>query len=790
MLLGFQSREEPTKASNVRLCAARVRLLATTALGGSLLVLSVAPTLAADCNLGQFNPLTATLDLQGTSCTLPAAAYGVIGNTAGYTITNTGTPLGILSAGQTGTTLNYSGRIIDGTGQTGLTILAGTNILSGTANTYGGPTFVQGGILIAGAANAFSPNSAITVQSGGTVDLGGYSQTLNNGLSLQGGTVQNGTVAGTITSAGGTINNVNANLLVTTGGATLVPNDFTFNILVGSGSSATFANTITGGGGYIGGAGTINANVDLNGTTLAPGAGTSLGALTPGTLTINGSLSLGQFSTLQIVATPAQASNVVVNGATTLSGNPVFVQASNGAFAPATTYKILTSTRGISGTFGSVSTSSAFLTPTLSYDADDAYVTLNRNSTQLQDVTTSPNQTSVAQALQRAGRGTRLLDAFLGLSGPQTQAALNAISGEGNVATQTMGQQGTRAVTSFLEDWASPSGAVGESAAVAVGSSGVPASASQYAALDTRVSPIVVDRPAPQPRYRVFATGFGGGTHLQGQGGDAIIAGQTGSYFGGLVGLDYRVMPNLLVGGAIGGNSSSFLVPSRGSSGSVTGFNGSLFTIATFGNFYGQSLTTLSSFSNNTTRNIAGFGPLGSAVEKADYGSFEARTRAEFGRVVSVDDRYGIKNLKITPFVALELANLATNGYSEHNVAGASTVFDLTTQGRTYADVRSFLGARFETVYELPHGMVLRPIVRLAYVHSYSPAPSFMNSFTSIPGSTFVVTGATTARNAAETKAGAELTLNKSTVVFANFEGDFASVQQVYGGRGGIRYSF
>ena len=64
---------------------------------------------------------------------------------------------------------------ISGTGT--VNVLAGTTTLTG-ANSYSGATNVSAGTLRAGAPNTFSPNSAVTVASGGTLDLTGFDQTL------------------------------------------------------------------------------------------------------------------------------------------------------------------------------------------------------------------------------------------------------------------------------------------------------------------------------------------------------------------------------------------------------------------------------------------------------------------------------------------------------------------------------------------------------------------------------------------------------------------------------------
>src|SRR5690606_18648870 len=67
---------------------------------------------------------------------------------------------------------------IDGSG--GLTkIGSGTFTLAGTGS-YGGPTLVGAGTLRAGAADAFSPDSATSVAAGAVLDLAGFDQTIGS----------------------------------------------------------------------------------------------------------------------------------------------------------------------------------------------------------------------------------------------------------------------------------------------------------------------------------------------------------------------------------------------------------------------------------------------------------------------------------------------------------------------------------------------------------------------------------------------------------------------------------
>lgn len=150
-------------------------------------------------------------------------------------------------------------------------VLAGATALTG-ANTYSGATNVTGGTLRAGGLNTFSPSSAVTVASGGTLDLNGFSHTVpsvvNAGLVSMG----TGTAPGTLlttpsyTGSGGTIG---LNTFLGTDGS---PSDR----LVINGGSATGSSLITvanaGGAGELTTGNGIQVVSAVNGGTTVPGA--------------------------------------------------------------------------------------------------------------------------------------------------------------------------------------------------------------------------------------------------------------------------------------------------------------------------------------------------------------------------------------------------------------------------------------------------------------------------------------------------------------------------------------
>lgn len=133
---------------------------------------------------------------------------GTLRNTAslesGRSVTLASTGTFLIDAG-TSFTLNGT---LDGPG--GFTKAGGGTLLLAGASSYDGTTTVNGGTLQAGLAGAFSPSSAFSVGGNGTLDLGGFDQTVaslaNAGtVKLSGAPGTTLTVAGNYEGRGGTI---------------------------------------------------------------------------------------------------------------------------------------------------------------------------------------------------------------------------------------------------------------------------------------------------------------------------------------------------------------------------------------------------------------------------------------------------------------------------------------------------------------------------------------------------------------------------------------------------------
>ena len=143
--------------------------------------------------------------------------FTAAGLTIGNAITVTGDPTFNLN----GTTVSSGG--ITGAGDVVLNgAPSGALLLQNANNTYSGATTINDHTtLLGGSAGAFSAASATTINTGGTLDLGGFAQTVNS-VSLAGGTVQDGslTSSGGIVSTGGTVNGISGSTGLTANGGT------------------------------------------------------------------------------------------------------------------------------------------------------------------------------------------------------------------------------------------------------------------------------------------------------------------------------------------------------------------------------------------------------------------------------------------------------------------------------------------------------------------------------------------------------------------------------------------
>ncbi|MCA9245409.1 MAG: hypothetical protein KDA32_15755, partial [Phycisphaerales bacterium] len=175
-------------------------------------------------------------------------------------------------------------------------------------------------------------------------------------------------------------------------------------------------------------------------------------------MTVNGNFTLGPGAVFQVEldATPNNSDKVfVVGGTVNITGATLQVLAQNGAYNPSTDYVIIDNdgNDAVNGTFGSVSTNFAFLTPIVAYDGgdgNDVVLTLLRtvvppdsgggssgggsggepNYLSLCSVAQTRNQCNVAEALDKFPFANSLFLSVLTQTVDGARQAFDALSGE------------------------------------------------------------------------------------------------------------------------------------------------------------------------------------------------------------------------------------------------------------------------------------------------------------------------------------------------------------------------
>ncbi len=304
----------------------------------------------------------------------------------------------------------------------------------------GGAIFVQqgGNFIVAG--NLSLNENSVTGGAGG-FGTGANGSAFGSGIFLQGnGTItfqptagETATISDVIadqTGSGGTGTNAGSWNLTKSGTGALVlssKNNYTGTTTVNGGtlqvdgSIASSSLTMVNVGGTLGGNGTIG-NTTVNGGMLAP----------IGTLTVRGNLVFTAASSYTVEVSPWNANRTNVIGTAALSGAKVNASFALGSYV-ARQYPIVNATGGVTGKFGSLVNTNlpSGFKSTLSYDANDAYLTLVVDFGSLAGL--NVNQQNVGNAL------TNFFNVNGGIPvvfGTLTPAGLSQVSGENATATR------------------------------------------------------------------------------------------------------------------------------------------------------------------------------------------------------------------------------------------------------------------------------------------------------------------------------------------------------------------
>jgi autotransporter-associated beta strand protein len=185
----------------------------------------------------------------------------------------------------------------------------------------------------------------------------------------------------------------------------------------------------------------------------------------------------------------------------------------------------------------------------------------------------------------------------------------------------------------------------------------------------------------------------------------------------------------------------------------------------------------------------AAFGGGSTTEGNAALGSNNATARA-FGFAAGAD--YRISPATLAGFaLAGGGTNFAVNGlpaYAEQVLSGANT-FALNYNARDVTASRTELGIRTDKSFAMTNA-ILTLRGRLAWAHDFNTDRSITPVFQTLPGASFIVSGAARAHDSALTTASAEMKWLNGWSAAATFEGEFSDVTRSYAGKGIARYTW
>jgi outer membrane autotransporter protein len=693
--------------------------------------------------------------LQGSGTVTISGAGSIWTNSDGLYVGEGGT--GTLEVAAGGRVTSATGYIGFGTASTGNVTVTGENSL-----------WTNSSQLRLGS----SGNGMLTIADGGTVKTGTLSIAHNASAT---GTLNIGAASGEAAAWAGMLDV--AALTFGAGAGTLVFNHREEDYLFGTGmsgagtirheagvtrltgNSSAFAGTAFLDGGFLivdgelGGAMNVGAGrlggSGIVGTTTVGAGGSIAPGNSVGTLNVAGDIVFEAGSFLDVDADASgNADLLTVNGTAFLDGGTVRVSPASGNYAANTQYTIL-SANAVSGVFGGVTSGFAFLAPTLSYDAQNVFLTLDL-AAGFQDVAKTKNQIGIAGAAESLGMGNAIFDEILFMTEEEARDAFNSLSGEMHGSAATAGFQSAQQIRAALL------------ARLQMFSGGVQLARADHAPASGDAVP--GDGPS------VWGQLFGNWGTNDANANVARLSRRSAGFIGGI---DKPVGEASRIGLALGYSRSHFSVDARASSGDADNFHaaaygstklGAVDLAGTLAYGYGRAETARRVVVGGLTDDLA-----------ARYDSHTLQASVEAGR----DFKAG--TVTLTPFAALTGTHVETEGFTE---TGGPSALTFGASSNTTGVTTLGLRARHEAGSLALSGSA-------AWRRAFGDTdPASRAAFTSAPTASFTVQGTPVAKDTLALDTGIEARLGTATTLTLGYAGELGSDARDHGLRAELRIGF
>ncbi|WP_095119744.1 autotransporter domain-containing protein [Pseudomonas sp. Irchel s3f10] len=533
-------------------------------------------------------------------------------------------------------------------------------------------------------------------------------------------------------------------------------------------------------GGAVRNGATLVNQGSIAGNLTVDAGGVYAGGGSVGSLTVNGTLrtdtSLGRATIVRDLnmastATLAYGVNadgssapVQVGGIANLNGATLAVNPGSGTYPWQSHYTVLQAAQ-VNGTFGTVSSDYAFLTPTLAYTPTQVDLTYTRNDVAFNEFATAGNGTNAANSLASIGKNSALYNALLNTSQSSAGAAIEQLAGasNANLTSATLGassQVGSSMLSAMQQMGGSPGLLVG---------------------LDQRDTPVLAANGVPSEarnlndpnaRGRLWLQGIGGYGKLDGEHGSSGLEQRTK---GSVLGADWSLNPAWRLG-VLGGYSKTDL-DATGVDGNVQSWHAGVYALHQNGPIALRLGAAYSGHQGESKRTIAfnGF----SDRPKGDYDADSQQAFAEVGYAM------GSGRLSAEPFASLGYQRYHRDSYQEKGGAAA-----LQVDSQTQDNFSSTFGLRLAHLSSLDNGMSVTPRMAAGWKHTYGDVGSSTRQAFVTGGTAFSVDGSSLDRDSLVLEAGLDVGISARHTLGVGYSGEIGSNSRNHGLIGQWQMSF